>query len=369
MRRSLALSCLIVVACGGGTPEGPLEPGGSGAGGSGGSGGAVPAFEAPAGVDAGAVRTGDVKRTRIQLRNHGAAPLHLDENPTSLLPFATSLDCEGTCGTRTLDPGKSLEVVVDFMPEEDGAVEKALVLHGDFEGGSHTITLRGTGYTASATCQPQVLDFGQLIAGTMRSLDLTCRSGTVVPLHLQPAITGPAAERYAVPAEVTLEPGQKVAVPVELRASAEHPGSNDAHLELRLAEGGALADVPLTGLVYTHALRVEPDPSPACVSVPACTTAKPAVVRFNLRNLSASTLHVTSLSMERGSDPGFRIVPGGPFEVKPSERDRPSINDISTPLTLTTDQPGTFHGTVVLVSDDPGGARRTICVDATCTEP
>lgn len=369
MNRYLAL-LLLAAACGGGK-AGTQQPDTTAGGGSGGGGGGGPDLELPGVVDFGTVRIGVAVRRKLALQNRSAAAITVREVPEILSPFGTSLGCDEPCGERIIPAGGSLELNVDFTPEEEGAAQADLVLRGDLPGGERTIVLRGVGYTPRVLCAPDVLDFGSIVPATSSRRSISCESATAITLDLRLSLSGPEADSYVLPGgtALALAPGEPREIAIELHGSAQATGDRSGKLHVQLEGADVVEPILLSGHVLEAALSIDPDPSPACVRLDPCTTGETAVQRFNLRNVWDTTIDVTDLSMSQDSDPGFKIVPPAPFAVKPSDPFRPSFYDISAALTLRPEQSGEFRGTVVLVSTDPATPVRSICVEATCTDP
>ncbi|MBC7236444.1 MAG: hypothetical protein H5T69_11445 [Chloroflexi bacterium] len=204
-------------------------------------------------IDMGAVAAGQVAERSISLRNTGDGPS--EGTARSLLPWL-----QVSPQTFHLEPGEllSLALRVDCTGLADGPLDVPQALRIQTDDSSETLSLHVEVQAPRLVLETEHLDFGAVPLGEIVDRPLIMRNEGSMPLvvSLQPLVD------WLIPAQsdVTIAPGQRVGVPVQLRAGTFNGGQ---HLEeaaaLRLVAGSTLKQIAASLTVLQPSLHVEPE--------------------------------------------------------------------------------------------------------------
>lgn len=281
--------------------------------------------EDPSGVadyllDFGLVTVGSKATRALELRNEGASSLLIQADRPAL-PFLL----EQASSRLEVGVGAQGRLVFGYEPFEPmDEVEHAIVRFTTNEEKTKTysVRLQGQGVLAKLDCEPSALDFGQVVQGGERTLELSCTNRLEVPLEVVLAgLRGNYAALFiatipGVPdGRVLLEPG--ASTEVRIRFSATSAGRNDATLVFEGADEQELTTVAMVGETILSALAIEPT---TCLDFGYVSLGETAERSLLLRNAGSEDLRVSRFITEDVSG-AFEVLTQTPLVVSAGEDD------------------------------------------------
>ncbi|MBI1741743.1 choice-of-anchor D domain-containing protein [Candidatus Acetothermia bacterium] len=180
---------------------------------------------APQSVDFGTVDVGETEERSIVIQNIGSSSL-TGTLKAPAAPFAI-VDLNGPTLPFKLAPGETLDVQVEFNPDDDGAVTGTIHIDSnDIQHAQLDIQLKGTGKAVvegpSIRVTPKELDFGNVPSGQRKQLTLTIRNVGTEPLTVK-KVSATRSNLFRVLGfrkPQVLQPGRSLRVSVSGRAGA-----------------------------------------------------------------------------------------------------------------------------------------------------
>jgi len=322
----------------------------------------------------GDVAVGQKVVRKFTITNRGTTALLVKSIKDDINPFNSNLACQpgATCPDRSVAPGASIQVSIEFQPISDAAAaQKDFVIKtNDQKNASTTIKLSGQGANPDFECSTPAgvgasLDFGNMVKGTTATKKITCKNVSALDAVLQILdITGPNAESFtyslaAQDGKILVQAGRSVEIPVTFKALATALFENFAQLNLQVEKGKFLAPVTLTGRVLERALEIDPLPKMLDETtfdaydfgfVKPGTAGTKTIV---LRNLGNAPLEVQDFSLDPTSDASFSLDPPPPFTIGGFNPDVIGANEVRATLRFAPTAVGTQSGQINIVSADP----------------
>lgn len=298
-----------------------------------------------AGLDLGAVVTGQTAAGTLTLTNTGTAALTLTKSKKPAGgPFtvgAPSID-EGS----VLQGGATVAVPVTFTPTAAGAASQSWALTADDGAGAHTITLTGTGLTPGRLAVPATpLDLGRVALGQSASTTLAVRNTGQAPVRL--TTVGAAGAGFSVTgaqAGDAIAPGATSTLTVAFAPASS--GAQTGTLTVAGDDGQGARAVALSGRGFGPGRLVL---GATAVDFGAIAPGTQAVRTVTVRNPGESAVRITALE-----------VPGAPYAMTGA-----AVGDVLAPgasVTLTVSfapaAAGAFSGTLTVTGDDGLGPQR-----------
>lgn len=252
-----------------------------------------------------------------------------------------------------LGPGESVEIIVHYMAADDAADKATLFIEHDSTSEKSPLVIPiTTGDVAGVLrVSPQLVDFGAVATGAHadRTASVTnVGSGNVTVTAV--ALEGDAIEDFAVvtpPAlPAVLAPGDSVSV--GLRYTPTWWNGDTATLVF--TADGAVATAPVLGSEIGPKIVVTP---PDKVALGSAQVGDQVTRSFKVLSQGNAALHVTSLALLDGAEPGLELVgaPGDEVVVQPGEKIETTVRFKPTKA-LAPDSLDPI-GTIRVLSDDP----------------
>lgn len=239
MRLSLAAALLLLASCEGSDSLTALRP---------------ELSVSESNFDFGEVPLGASRRLRFEVRNQGAAPLHLD-TVTSSVPFAL-----WGLGTEPLPSGTARSVDVVFTPDSIEPASRTVELGSD--GGSEELNLRGRGVSGLASAYPQRVDLSEVPVGTRRTAEASFENAGEVPISGRLVLEAAtfagffAVQGAELGEQLTLPP--RGGVTLGLHYAPLEPGRHPAVLRFETCEGRCGVEVEIEASGVEPAMVLEP---------------------------------------------------------------------------------------------------------------
>jgi hypothetical protein len=204
----------------------------------------------PPNLDFGSVIVGANVELDFQLQNtsgYACTFANLGLTPTSSTAFAVT-----GFSSRTIDPGQSMTIPVEFSPTSGATFTGTITFQADSTTAPvGNVALTGSGAPGCFTVQPQTLDFGQvgLMCGApQRQVQLA--NSCPVTVNVSKSYVGPGPSKaYSVAAAsagaITLAPGQTALVSVIYTPTSVGTDTNALYVQTDFQPAPYL--VPLTG--------------------------------------------------------------------------------------------------------------------------
>jgi len=306
-------------------------------------------------IDFGAVALGTRATRSIELGNGGATTLVLQvASPAE--PFGIGGDPKrieiAVGGKRTL--------AFSFSPfDELGAPSETIVELATNEGGGRTRSIRlvGVGVKGALACDPPSLDFGLVMRGEERTLDLRCTNQLDASLELVlGGFRGNHASLFSLSTRGAFEerrqvlPGEAVELEVHFQATAV--GRNDATLVLLDDNEETLALVPLQAETMASALELE---SSACLDFGYVGLGESKEGALRLRNRGTEAIEIVRVVVANEDAGIFSAASPLPLVVPPGVDGAAELM-----LTFEPDEVGVRTAQIGLVHTDGKGGTETL---------
>src|SRR6266581_1255627 len=292
----------------------------------------------PASVNFGNVTVGQNSSQNIKLTNSGNADLALSLATVSGNGFGIS----GLSVPTTISPGQSLSFNGHFAPTAAGGATGSITFADNAAGSPQTLTLSGSGVTASATlsANPGSIAFGNIVVGNTSTQTITlANSGSTNVTISQISLSGTGFNASGLATPMTLAAGQSATFTAQFAPAAA--GNTSGSITLTSDASNPTLTIALSGTGTQGQLAA----NPASVSFGNVLVGSSGSQTVTLTN--SGTASVT-LSAASASGTGF------------------SISGLSLPLTLAAGQNTTFtaqfapsatgsaSGTASITSNAPG---------------
>jgi len=315
-----------------------------------GLGGLDPDLIAPAVVDFGDVQLGVSNTREIMISNTGQVLLAIDVKTSAT--FTSDLHAYDVMPTRlTLAPGQSAPLSIGFRAfsatPEPISTTITLSTDGQEEDGtllSIPVTLRGRGVRDVLRIEPNPADFGTVLVGSSRELDITITNLLATPVALntlfdgggRPVITTEAGHgmfQIDVASLPTLEGGASTTVTARYSPDPGFLGTEDRASWVVRSCPDALCDakVTLIGKGGDAALSC----APAAVDFGGVNPGRSATRTVRCTNVATDPVEILGWSLDPNSAPEFGVMPSDIGELPPG-------TNIDIAVTLT---PGALGGT------------------------
>lgn len=232
----------------------------------------------------------------ITLTNSGTAPLTL--NSVQLASGQYFSISQNTCGS-TVAVGSSCSVSVTFKPASSGSLSDTLQISYGSPASVQSVSLTGTGATASAVLDPTTLSFGNtsVFATSMQTLSLS-NSGTDEMTGISTSISGQNAGNFSISHDgctgVVLPANTSCSLTVSF--APDSAGQMQANLLVADSAAGSPQTVALSGNATTDTPVVTVQPSSSSV-----TTAQSLSVSINVAGVSGEPAPTGSVTLTSGS--------------------------------------------------------------------
>ena len=292
----------------------------------------------PASVNFGNVTVGQNSSQNIKLTNSGNADLALSLATVSGNGFGIS----GLSVPTTISPGQSLSFNGHFAPTAAGGATGSITFADNAAGSPQTLTLSGSGVTASATlsANPGSIAFGNIVVGNTSTQTITlANSGSTNVTISQISSSGTGFNASGLATPMTLAAGQSATFTAQFAPAAA--GNTSGSITLTSDASNPTLTIALSGTGTQGQLAA----NPASVSFGNVLVGSSGSQTVTLTN--SGTASVT-LSAASASGTGF------------------SISGLSLPLTLAAGQnttltaqfapsaTGSASGTASITSNAPG---------------
>lgn len=259
----------------------------------------------------------------------------------------------------SLDPGENVEITVEFAPEEAGGWEMPLhILSNDPEFSDVVVALIGE----ARDPEPNIFisdgggfmfadnvdyDFGPVFIGDSEIWNLQIANRGEVSLTVQEIRSDEGAFTANLAEPGTIEPGQSVGFDIEFSPAEE-----------REYEGTltVISDDPDAGEFFLQVVGLgvmERLPDISVMNVLDFEALFPGMERtLNIEGVNAGLANLTIIRVAIDGA-GFSVAFEGDLVVAPNE-------GFSIPVTFAPDQVGEYHGSAVIVSDDPDEGEVTV---------
>lgn len=229
-------------------------------------------------LDYGPVDVGQVGSRTLRVHSTGTAPLAIQAQ-SDCPTFVVSIGA----GPRTIVPGDSLEITINFSPTTAGAVECTL----SFGTGCPTVTLRGTGLTRpQCSLGTLALDYGAAAVGARVSRTMHVRNVGTAPMNIAPTTSCASYVVMSGAGPFTIPPHDSLAVTVDFVPTAA--GVQNCSLSI----GPDCSAVALTGKGLTSFAR----------------DVAPTLARYNCSGCHSYTTASDLVNVDSGSHPGFALI-------------------------------------------------------------
>ena len=205
------------------------------------------------------VATGSSSSQTITLQNGGTANVTITSASVSGAGFTTS----GLTMPLTIAPGQSSTFNVVFTPSGNGSVTGSLALASNAPSSPLTLTLSGSGVTATRVLTPSTtaVSFGDVILGSSNSQAVTLtNSGNSDVTISSVAVSGTQFSVTGVGANTTLTPGQAAV----LNANFAPTGAGSASGGVMVNSSASAVSISLAGngvQASTHTVALSWDAS------------------------------------------------------------------------------------------------------------
>lgn len=202
---------------------------------------------------------------------------------------------------------------LEYSPADPGQDEGALVLEtNDEDEGVLSVPLSGTGIAPRIEVSPASLDFGEVIRGASRMLEVTLSSTGTSSLELAAVALAPDASRDLAiapfPTDLRLAPGDSATVEVTYDPKDDGPDSGALLIQSDDPERPLVA-VPLTGTGIPPP-RPRIGVSPSTLSFGEVPVGSTASLSFKIESTGDAALEVSRVSLEPGTSEGFEVTSG-----------------------------------------------------------
>src|SRR3989449_3273276 len=306
----------------------------------------------PASVNFGNVTVGQNSSQNIKLTNSGNADLALSLATVSGNGFGIS----GLSVPTTISPGQSLSFNGHFAPTAAGGATGSITFADNAAGSPQTLTLSGSGVTASATlsANPGSIAFGNIVVGNTSTQTITlANSGSTNVTISQISSSGTGFNASGLATPMTLAAGQSATFTAQFAPAAA--GNTSGSITLTSDASNPTLTIALSGTGTQGQLAA----NPASVSFGNVLVGSSGSQTVTLTNSGTASVTLSAASV---SGTGF------------------SISGLSLPLTLAAGQNTTFtaqfapsatgsaSGTASITSNAPGSPL-TIALSGTGTQP
>jgi hypothetical protein len=212
-----------------------------------------------------------------------------------------------------LDTGERRDFKVLFSPRQEGEAPAFLVVRTDNrEAPEVRLALAGLGVDARAKVETDRLDFGRIEAQSSKQLLLGLKNGSPMDVRVRARAIG-ADKDELVAGELTLVPGQSVALPVIFKPV--RVGVKKIALSVETCEGCPDQVVTIQAEALDRAVVAEPeaiDFGPVPVDLEEHRVAR-------VHNISTETMVVHGASLATGTDPSFVRAAAPGFTLAPNQ--------------------------------------------------
>ena len=174
---------------------------------------------APGSINFGSVAVGATVSQSITISNPGGAPVSLSQASTAASGFTVS----GASVPVSIGAGQRATLNVVFSPKSTGAVAGTLSLVSNASNAPSTVSLNGTGVTASALLNASAssLSFGAVTTGTSKSLGITLTNAGNSKVTISSVkLAGTQISATGVSGGLILSPGQNATLDVTFSPAA-----------------------------------------------------------------------------------------------------------------------------------------------------
>jgi hypothetical protein len=271
-------------------------------------------------LDFGAVPLGARRLKRVTLKNLGGGPLVL----LRIEPAPGVFSYDDT--PLQVDAGREALFGLTFTPEVEGLQEATLTFVTDGDPETVTLPVRGTGVRELVTIDPVALDFGAVVLGRTKMLDVTIANPGGVPATISIAGVGGAdASSFGAvmsapnPQNAYLQPTETVKVQVTFAPvrAGDHAGA----LAISSCDGCTPMEIALTGFGLDRSLDVGPCPLDFGTVLPET----PVTQELTIENVGPYPVTVNSVRPAQAGD--FAVTPvtsygqnGAPPELQPGAK-------------------------------------------------
>ncbi|WP_348266528.1 choice-of-anchor D domain-containing protein [Edaphobacter paludis] len=204
----------------------------------------------------GDVTVNGAAREILTLNSIGTLPVTVNSAATSTAAFSI----EGASFPVTLDPGRSMNLTVQFQPAVVGASSGQLSISSNSSAGTTTVVaLSGTGTAADPelTASAASLSFGSVAVNVATTSNLTLTSTGTTPVIVSSAqIQGAEFTIVGGSFPATLNPGQALSLLIRYQPTAAGAVTGQLTIASNSLNGGFLT-VPLTGVATAIAHEVD----------------------------------------------------------------------------------------------------------------
>lgn len=268
--------------------------------------------------DFGTVKTGEVARALLQVRNDGDARLEITGIPGLNAPFIFS--AISSCGDLpiTIGPARACALGFDFLPTAAGPFSQTFQIVSNSADAPTTFTLTGAGVDPQLTITPDPVNFGNQALGTTsptQTIVLSNHGEVDLELFSVSAVDSPfgISSDNCQPFPTTLTPGTNCQL--ELFFQPEQTGPVNGQITIVSDAPDSPANLTLTGNGTQALLDIQPGELPFG-DHPANTTSSQLI--SVLTNTGDADLEVTAitgvaapfvLSANTCGDPPFTLTP------------------------------------------------------------
>jgi hypothetical protein len=294
-------------------------------------------------VDFGDVQVGILMPFELEVKNEGTGLLTVSS--IELAPTFVAANYEfkiSEVAGFTLPPSSTRRIVVSFQPFADmeTPIESSFIFHSDQENApTFTVRLRGRGISSGLEVQPNPVDFGTVLIGANRTIDVTITNRLAVPVDVVSRLTDDGRPQIVnqgglgrfeiiseiqpsgslLPQGMMLQPQASITVQARYTPDSSNEGQEDRGKWTIANCANSLCDLPvvLIGKGTNAAISCDPASLDFGDVNPEATLTK----SVRCTNVASETVIVTGWRLDTGGDREFSVEPymGTPSSLAPGE--------------------------------------------------
>ncbi len=250
----------------------------------------------------GLVALGRTASKSLRLRNAGRTSVRVEALQAPAPFFIEGFPAHGL----SLEPGAQREVLVLFSPQVEGEFEAVLTVRCEAEGGLLDLPMKGKGVLALVSVGAPELDFGEVVIGDSRILEIELSNDTSLPAEALLRVEGIDAPAFSSSAPgaggpLTVDPAERRPIPIAFHPS--HLGNAEATLYLTPCPGCAEIGLPMRGTGIATCVAT----LPGAIDFGTVEVGRELSQTVEVLNNGNAPLTVSEVFLASGGSPDFRF--------------------------------------------------------------